>query len=118
MRFLLTIKPDRNPESGEHTCKQHVPEMAQLMGELKAAGVLLSAIGLRGSETGARLRLTGEKLTVTDGPFAEAKELIAGVALVDVPSKEAAVELAERFLRIAGDGESDVREVNEANPQG
>ena len=87
--------------------------MATLIGELTAAGVLLSATGLLGSETGARLRLSGTRLIVTDGPFAEAKELVAGVAVVDVPSKAEAVELAEEFLRIAGGGDCEVRQVDE-----
>src|SRR4051812_25473265 len=102
MRFVLMFKPDKNPAPGEHSCKQNVPEMAELVGRLKAAGVLQTAIGLRGSEAGARVRLSGSRLSVTDGPFAEAKELVAGVAVVEVQSKEAAVELAQQFLTIAG----------------
>jgi hypothetical protein len=113
MRFVLMFKPDRNPEPGEHACKQTLPEMAELVGRLKAEGVLQHSIGLLGSETGARVRWSGGRKSVTDGPFAEAKELVAGVAVVDVPSKPAAVELAERFLKIAGGGDCEVRQVDE-----
>jgi hypothetical protein len=113
MRFVLMFKPDRQPDPGEHSCKQNLPEMAALVTELRATGVLQSAIGLLPGEAGARVRLSGNRLSLTDGPFAEAKELVGGVAVVDVPSKQAAVELAERFLRIAGGGESEVRQVDE-----
>ena len=91
--------------------------MAKLIGELKQSGVLLSTEGLLPSESGARVRSSGGRLTVTDGPFAEAKELIAGVALVRVTSKAEAVELAKRFLTIAGGGESDVLQVIEPESQ-
>lgn len=113
MRFMLLFKPDKEPEPGVHACQQNLPEMVKLIGELKQSGVLLSTEGLLPSELGARVRLSGGKLTVTDGPFAEAKELIAGVALVQVKSKANAVELARRFLTIAGGGESDVLQVSE-----
>ena len=113
MRYLMMFKPDEAPPGGEHACKQELPEMAQLFGDLTKAGVLLSSTGLYGSEKGARLRYTGGAFALTDGPFAEAKELVGGVALVEVPSKAEAVELARRFLRIAGGGEAEVREVME-----
>ena len=58
-----------------------------------------------------RVRLSGGKLTVTDGPFTETKELIAGFAIVQVKSKREAIELAERFLKLAGDGESEIRQM-------
>jgi hypothetical protein len=111
MRFMLMFKPDRNPEPGDHACKQNLPEMAKLIGDLKASGVLVSTVGLLGSETGARVRHSGGRVSVTDGPFAEAKELVAGAAVVNVSSKREAVELAKRFLAIAGGGE--VRQVDE-----
>jgi hypothetical protein len=113
MRFMLLFKPDKEPEPGVHACKQNLPEMAKLIGELRQSGVLLSTEGLLPSESGARVRFSGGKMTVTDGPFAEAKELIAGVALVKVNSKADAVDLARRFLTIAGGGEGDVLEVAE-----
>jgi hypothetical protein len=73
--------------------------------------VLVGTEGLKPSAyNGARLQRSGGKITVMDGPFAEAKELVAGFVLVEVPSKEAAVELAERFLEVAGEGSAEVRE--------
>jgi len=111
MRFMLMFKSDQPVEPGISPCKQELPEMAKLMGELKRSGVLVYTDGLMPPERGARVRVSGGKATVRDGPFAEAKELVAGFAVVDVKSKAEAVELAKRFLTIAGGGESDVLEV-------
>jgi hypothetical protein len=108
MRFILTFKPTEQCSTNAH------PKMVELCARLRAEGVLQSAIGLRGSEAGARVRLAGDRASVTDGPFAETKELIAGLAIVDVPDKATAVDLAREFLAVGGGGESDVREVNEA----
>jgi hypothetical protein len=116
MRYMLMFKPDKEPPPGEHACRQHLPEMAALIGDLKKSGVLISTEGLLGSDSGARIKYTGGKMTVTDGPFAEAKELIAGVAIVEVKSRTEAVELAKRFLTIAGGGIGDVLEI--AGPAG
>ena len=118
MRFMLTFKSDQPVEPGTSPCKQQLPEMAKLMEELKQSGVLVFTEGLMPSDTGARVRMRGGKLTVRDGPFAEAKELVAGFAVVDVKSKAEAVELAKRFLTIAGGGESDVLEVFDSSRAG
>jgi hypothetical protein len=113
MRYLLMFKPDANPDPAEHACKQDVPEMATLIADLTRAGVVVSTVGLKPGDSGARLRMSGGKFTMTDGPFAEAKELVAGVCLVEVPSKDEATKLARRFLEVAGGGEAEVREVQE-----
>jgi len=118
MRYMMLFKPDQPPEPGVSPCKQQLPEMAKLMGQLKKSGVLVATEGLMPSDTGARLRLSDGKLTVRDGPFAEAKELVAGFAIVNVKSRAEAVELAKRFLTIAGGGESDVLEVMEVPASG
>ena len=118
MRYMMLFKPDKPPEPGVSPCKQQLPEMAKLMGQLKKSGVLVATEGLMPSDTGARLRLSDGKLTVRDGPFAEAKELVAGFAIVNVKSRAEAVELAKRFLTIAGGGESDVLEVMEVPASG
>jgi hypothetical protein len=110
---MMLFKTDKYPEDGTPPCKQNLPEMAKLIGELKEAGVLISTEGLQPSAKGARVKFAGGKLAVTDGPFAEAKEMIAGVALVDVKSKAEAIELAKRFIAIAGEGESEIFEVVE-----
>ena len=75
--------------------------------------MLLATDGLLGSSKGARVKLAKGKVTVTDGPFTETKELIAGFAIVQVPSKAEAIELATRFLKIAGDGESEIRQMHD-----
>jgi hypothetical protein len=111
MRFMLMFKSDQPVEPGTSPCKQQLPEMAKLMEELKRSGMLVFTEGLMPSDTGARVRMSGGKLTVRDGPFTEAKELVAGFAVVEVKSKAEAIELAKRFLAIAGGGESDVLEV-------
>jgi hypothetical protein len=114
MRFLMTFKSDEEPPPGVSACKQHLPEMAKLTDELTRAGVLLATEGLLPSSRGARVTYARGRLAVTDGPFAEAKEVIAGFALVRVPSKAEAVELAGRFLTIAGGGRCEILEVFEA----
>jgi hypothetical protein len=78
---------------------------------MQRTGVLLATEGCLPSALGARVRLAGGELTVTDGPFAESKELIAGFALLQADSREEAVELTRRFLQVAGDGECEIRQV-------
>jgi hypothetical protein len=115
MRFLLMFKGDKPPEPGDVACKQNLPEMKKLMTELKSKGVVVSTEGLEGPEKGARVRVVNGKYSVIDGPFAEAKELIAGVCVVQVNSKQEAMNLARRFLEIAGGGESEIRQIMEMN---
>ena len=96
MRFMLMFKPDADPDPGVHPCKQTLPEMAKLMAELRAAGVLLASEGLQPSDEGARVRLSGGRRTVIDGPFAEAKELVGGFWMWQVKSIDEAVEWLQR----------------------
>jgi len=104
MRFLMISKPtDTSPDEKLFT------EMGAFIEELTAAGVLLATGGLEPG--GVVLSSRGDEITVTDGPFAEAKEAAAGFALIEVGTKEEAVELARRFRRIVGDGESTVQQV-------
>jgi len=104
MRFLMTQKPsDTAPD------EKLFAEMAAFVEELTAAGVLLATGGLEPG--GIRLSSRGDELTITDGPFAEAKEAAAGFALIEVGSKEEAIELARRFRKIVGDGESTIQQV-------
>jgi len=113
MRYMLIFKSDEPAvDPTQSPCKRELPEMAKVMGELKEQGILVYSEGLCPSDSGARVTVKpGRPASVMDGPFAEAKELIAGFAVVDVPSKAEAVALAERFLTIAGGGRSDVLEV-------
>jgi hypothetical protein len=113
MKFMLTFKAEKEPPPGVSACKAYLPEMAELMGKLKSSGVLVWTEALLPAESGARIRFDGGKMPVLDGPFAEAKELVAGFAVVEVPTKERAVEIAKQFLRIAGEGECDIRQVFE-----
>jgi hypothetical protein len=110
MRYMIMFKADADTEAAAPACMV-LPEMGRFIEELRSEGVLIATEGLKPSESGARVRFSGGKVSVVDGPFAEAKELVAGFVLVEVPSRAAAVELAERFLRIAGDNTAaEVRE--------
>ena len=100
----MTTKPTDAPPPDD----LHV-EMARFVQELTEAGVLLATGGLEPG--GVRVTSSGAEITVTDGPFAETKESVAGFALVEVASKEEAIELARRFRAIVGDGESVVQQV-------
>jgi hypothetical protein len=84
-------------------------EMAKFIDEMTAAGILLATGGLEPG--GVRLTSVGDEITVTDGPFAEAKEAVAGFALVEVRSKEEAIELGRRFRKVVGDGVSVIQQV-------
>jgi hypothetical protein len=88
--------------------------MGTLIEEMAKAGTLLSAEGCQPSAKGARVRLSGGKITVTDGPFAEAKELVGGIAIIEAESKQHAIELTKRFLHVAGDGETEIRLLHES----
>jgi hypothetical protein len=111
MRFMCIYRPTdtRKLEDGLPPSPDEVAEMGQLIGDMIKAGVLLATDGLLPSSKGARVRLSDGRFTVTDGPFAETKELIAGFAIIRVSSKAEAIEWGKRFLRIAGDGESEIR---------
>ena len=84
-------------------------EMGKLIEEMANAGVLIATDGLQPSSKGARVRISEGKFTVTDGPFTETKELIAGYAIVEATSKQEAIEWAKRFLKVMGEGESEIR---------
>ena len=115
MRYMMIYKPAdvAGVEKGLPPTQQEMASMGAFMGELAQKGMLLAADGLMTSATGARVKLADGKVTVTDGPFTESKELIAGFAIVKVASKQEAVQLAERFLKIAGDGESEIRQMHD-----
>jgi hypothetical protein len=102
MRFMLIARSAANDED----CSSH-PElmaaMGKLMEDMTKAGTLLEVGGLAPTSKGARLQLSGGKVTVTDGPFAEAKEVIGGYAIVQVQSKAEAIELSRRFLQLHAD---------------
>jgi hypothetical protein len=116
MRFLCIYKPGK-PE-GAPPSEQEMCEMGKLIAEGMKSGWLVSTEGCLPSAKGARVRLTDEKFTVTDGPFTETKELIGGFAIIRVNSKEEAIERTKYFLQVAGGGESEIRQLYEAQAAG
>jgi hypothetical protein len=116
MRFLGLYRPAA-PE-GTPPSQEHMADMGKLIEDMTKAGVLLATEGCLPSSKGARVRYSGGKFTVTDGPFTETKELVAGFALFQVKSKEEAIEWTKRFLKVAGEGESEIRQIYEAEDFG
>ncbi|MEP7000220.1 MAG: YciI family protein [bacterium] len=116
MRFLLLIKANNENEQATVPGAGARTEMGKFNEELVRAGVLLAADGLQPSSKGARVTLSDDTRTVTDGPFAETKELVAGFCMIQVKSKEEAVEWAKRCPnpRGAGFAEIEVRQVSDA----
>jgi hypothetical protein len=107
MRFMMLYKPGR--EDDVPPTAEHMAEMGAFIGKMAKAGVLLATDGLQSSAKGSRVRINKGKFTVTDGPFTETKELIAGFAIVQTKTKAEAIELAKDFLNLMGEGESEVR---------
>jgi hypothetical protein len=112
VKFLCIYKPSKS--EGIPPTEEEMKEMVKLIEESFRSGVLLSTEGCLPSAKGARVRLSGGKFTVTDGPFPETKELIGGFALIRAGSKQEAIEYTKRFLKVAGDGETEIREIFEA----
>jgi hypothetical protein len=119
MRFLILVKASKDSEAGVLPDEKLFTEMGQFNEELAKAGVLLVAEGLQPSSKGARVKFSGVKRTVIDGPFAETKELIAGFWLWEVKSREEAMEWVKRIPNPTGDeGEVEIRQVYEAGDLG
>lgn len=112
MRFLCLYKPAQ--AEGIPPTHEDMEEMGKFVEEMMQSGKLLATEGCLPSVKGARVRLTNGKFAVVDGPFTESKELVAGFALLQTDSKEEAIELTKRFLKVAGDGETEIRQVYEA----
>jgi hypothetical protein len=110
MRHMIMFKWDRDEIP---PCKDQ-EAMQSFTGELVRRGIVLATEGLHPTDRGAQVRLSSGKPIATDGPFAESKELIAGFVIVDVASRAEAVELAGRFLTVAGAGTAEVREIIES----
>jgi len=119
MRFLILIKATKDSEAGVLPDEKLLTEMGQFNEELVKAGVMLAGEGLQPSSKGARVKFSGAKRTVIDGPFAETKELIAGFWLWQVKSREEAIEWVKRIPNPTGDeGEVEIRQVFEADDFG
>jgi hypothetical protein len=126
MRFMIIVKATRESEAGKQTPPESLfAEMAAYHEALVKAGVLLDGSGLHPSSKGWRIRYAGDKRTIVDGPFAEAKELIAGYTLIQTKTREEALEWARRFPNPSidhGEAEIEVRQLLELedfepNPQ-
>ena len=121
MRFMIVVKASQDSEAGVMPDEKALSEMAKYHEELQRAGVLLDASGLQATSKGWRIKYSGQKRTVVDGPFAETKELIAGYTIIQVKSKDEAVEWARRFPNPAldgTDGEIEVRQLFELDDFG
>ena len=108
MRFLLMHKIDERQPGAFNPSPEFVEKMGGFIEEVTKAGVLLAADGVLPTDKGARVRHTPTKTTVIDGPFTEAKEVVGGFAMVQVRSKEEAIEWATRFADLFGDLEVEV----------
>jgi len=117
MRFMILVKANKDSEAGVLPNERALSAMGKFNEELAKAGVLLAAEGLQASSKGARVRFSGSKRTVIDGPFAETKELIAGFWLWQVKSKEEAIEWLKRAPFEDG-FEVEIRQVFEADDFG
>jgi hypothetical protein len=114
MRFLMVHRLDETRPDAYEPRPETIAAVEGVMGEMTRAGVLLVGEGVEHTSTGARVRSSGGRRTVTDGPFAEAKEVIGGFAMVQVRSKDEAIEWAARMAEAIGDDvEIEVRQVAE-----
>jgi len=119
MRFMVIVKADARSEAGEMPSERLLTEMGKYNEELVRAGVMLAGEGLHPSSKGARVRFSGTRRTVVDGPFPETKELVAGFWLIQVKSKEEAIEWVKRIPNPDGaDTEVEIRQVFEAEDFG
>jgi hypothetical protein len=120
MRFMVIVKADKRSEAGEMPDEKLFAEMGQFNEEMVKAGIMLAGEGLQPSSKGARIRFSGDKRIVIDGPFAETKELVAGFWLIQVKSKEEAIEWMKRCPNPFPNEESEleIRQVFEAEDFG
>ena len=119
MRFMAIVKATKDSENGVMPSEQLLADMGKFNEELVKAGVMLAGEGLHPSSKGARIKFSGKKRTVVDGPFAETKELVAGFWLLQVRSKEEAIEWIKRAPNPhEGESEIEIRQVFEAEDFG
>ena len=113
MRFLCLYRPGK-AESDAPPTGEEMAAMGKLIGDMSQAGVLLGFEGCLPTKDGVRVNIDGGKFGVTDGPFPETKELIAGFCLMQTKTKAEAVEWAKRFLNVVGEGQSEIRLLHDA----
>ncbi|MDQ2818545.1 MAG: YciI family protein [Candidatus Eremiobacteraeota bacterium] len=116
MRFMVIVKADKQSEAGVMPSEEILAAMGQFNEEMVKAGVMLAAEGLHPSSKGARIKFSGGKAAVIDGPFSEAKDLIAGFWMIQVGSKEEAIEWMKRAPM--AETEIEIRQVFEAEDFG
>jgi hypothetical protein len=108
MRFLSIYKA---VERNEPPTQEHITAMGKLIEEMTASGHLIATEGCLPTVKGARVRRSGGRVTVTDGPFTESKEVIGGFAILEASSKQEAIELTRTFLAVVGEGECEIRQI-------
>jgi hypothetical protein len=113
MRFLMMHRIDETAPNAYSPSPEVIAGMGSLIEEMTKAGVLLAAEGASHSADGARVKLSDGKRTVIDGPFTEAKEVIGGYAVLQVRSKDEAIEWASRFADVLGDTEVEIRRLSD-----
>ena len=119
MRFMIIVKATKDSEAGKMPSQELLAAMGKYNEELVKAGIMLAGEGLHPSSKGARVRFKGDKRIVTDGPFAETKELVAGFWLWQVKSREEAIEWVKRCPNpMPGESEIEIRQVFEAEDFG
>jgi hypothetical protein len=119
MKFMIMVKATKDSEAGVMPSEQMFTEMMKYNEELVKAGIMLAGEGLHPSSNGARVRFSGSKRTVIDGPFAETKELVAGYWLWEVKSKAEAIEWVKRCPNpMPGDSEIEIRQIYGAEDLG
>jgi hypothetical protein len=118
MRFMMMVKADKDYEAGLPPDPKLIEAVGKLAEDMKNKGVMIETGGLLPSSMGARIRAAAGKLSITDGPFAEVKELIGGYAVVEAKSKQEAVELAKNFMQVhvgilgaSYEGECEIRQM-------
>jgi hypothetical protein len=124
MRFMMIVKADRNYEAGAPPTPELMAAVGKLSEEMIKAGVLLDMGGLLPTSKGALINVKKGKLTVTDGPFSETKEVIGGYAVLQCKSREEAIERGRRFMQLHADvlgpsyeGELEIRQMPDTAPQ-
>ena len=108
MRFMVMVMATKESEAGTPPKPEAFAAMGKYNDELVKAGVLLAAEGLTASSKGARVKFSGDKRTVIDGPFAETKEVVAGFSIIQVKSMEEAIEWVKRAPNVSPNGEAEV----------
>lgn len=125
MRFMMIVKATKDSEAGCTPNPELMAAIAKMAEEATKRGVMVTAGGLQPSSRGARIRVSGGKTSLIDGPFAETKELVGGYAIFDLPSKEDAVQMGRQFMQLHADilgpsyeGELEIRPLMDAPPNG